>query len=141
MSKRSYKLFAKDILEAIEKIEMFIDGMDFDQFQADDKTSSAVLRKLEIIGEAVKHLPDQVKKNYKGVPWKEMAGMRDKLIHWYFGVDYQLVWNVIAEEIPQLKAQLKDVYDKISPDDTGHYEQSASAQEEAMNGGSDSAPE
>ena len=81
-TKRSYKLFAKDILHAIEKIEVFIDGMDFDQFEDDDKTFSAVLRKLEIIGEAVKQLPDQIKKNYRGIPWKEMAGMRDKLIHW-----------------------------------------------------------
>jgi uncharacterized protein with HEPN domain len=116
MTKRSYKLFAKDILNAIEKIEEFIDGMDFDQFEDDDKTSSAVLRKLEIIGEAVKHLPDHIKENYKGIPWKEMAGMRDKLIHWYFGVDYQLVWNVITEEIPQLKTQLKEVFDKIPAD-------------------------
>lgn len=140
MTKRSYKLFAKDILEAIDKIEVFIDGIDFEQFQADDKTSSAVLRKLEIIGEAVKHLPDKVKENYKGIPWKEMAGMRDKLIHWYFGVDYQLVWNVITEEIPQLKVQLKELYDKIPPNDAVQYEQSASTQEKAMNVRSDSEP-
>lgn len=86
MTKRSLSLYTKDILESIEKIEEFIEGMDFDKFQSDDRTSSAVLRKLEIIGEAVKQLPDEIRDSYKKIPWKEMAGMRDKLIHWYFGV-------------------------------------------------------
>jgi len=114
MIKRSLKLYAKDILDCIDDIEKFIEGMDFDRFQDDDKTSSAVIRKLEIIGEAVKQLPEQIRNNYKEVPWKEMAGMRDKLIHWYFGVDYEIVWNVIKEEIPQLKPVLKEILDKIA---------------------------
>jgi len=141
MTNRSCKLFAGDILNAIEKIEEFIDGMDFDQFEDDDKTSSAVLRKLEIIGEAVKQFPEQIKENYKGIPWKEMAGMRDKLIHWYFGVDYQLVWNVITEEIPQLKTQLKEIFDKIPTDDANLSEQNAAANQQAMNEISDSESE
>jgi uncharacterized protein with HEPN domain len=118
MTTRSYKLYAKDILDSIEKIEEFIDGIDFDGFHEDDKTSSAVIRKLEIIGEAVKQLPAQIKDNYKGIPWKEMAGMRDKLIHWYFGVDYELVWNVITEEIPRLKSKLKKIFNEIDTVDT-----------------------
>ena len=117
MTKRSLSLYTKDILESIEKIEEFIEGMDFDKFQSDDKTSSAVIRKLEIIGEAVKQLPDEIRDSYKKIPWKEMAGMRDKLIHWYFGVDYEIVWNVIKEEIPQLKPILKEIADKIEVDD------------------------
>lgn len=123
MTERSYKLFADDILEAIDKIESFIDGMDFDQFQNDDKTASAVLRKLEIIGEAVKNLPDQFKKKYKKIPWREMAGMRDKLIHWYFGVDYKVVWNVIAKELPQLKDQLKKIFATIPTGDSDPAEE------------------
>lgn len=117
MTERSYKLFAQDILHAIEKIEIFIDGMDIDEFKNDDKTSSAVLRKLEIIGEAVKNLPGNIKDKYKGIPWKEMAGMRDKIIHWYFGVDYELVWSVINEEIPQLKDQLNEAFKDIPTSD------------------------
>jgi uncharacterized protein with HEPN domain len=114
MTKRSLHLYAKDILDSIEMIEEFIKGMDFDEFQSDDKTSSAVIRKLEIIGEAVKQLPDEIRSGYEKIPWKEIAGMRDKLIHWYFGVDYEIVWNVIKEEIPQLKPILKEIADKIA---------------------------
>ncbi len=73
-------------------IEKFIEGMNFEAFQADDKTASAVMRKLEIIGEATKQVPQEVRDKYPQVPWREMAGMRDKLIHFYFGVDYSLVW-------------------------------------------------
>ena len=83
---RDYTLYLKDILAAIESIEDFIAGMDLDTFQIDDKTTSAVMRKLEIIGEAVKQIPDEIRQNHSQVPWKEMAGMRDKLIHFYFGV-------------------------------------------------------
>ena len=88
--------------------------MDFAQFQGDNRTSSAVIRKLEVIGEAVKQLPEEIRNNYKEIPWKEMAAMRDKLIHWYFGVDYEIVWNVIKEEIPQLKPVLREIFDKIA---------------------------
>lgn len=72
----------------------------------DDKTSSAVIRKLEIIGEAVKNIPDEIKKKNTEIPWKEMAGMRDKLIHVYFGVDYNLVWQTIKNRLPNIKKQL-----------------------------------
>ena len=71
----------------------------------DDRTSSAVIRKFEkILGEATKQIPDGLRQQYPGVPWKEMAGMRDRLIHLYFGVDYQIVWKTIGERLPILKA-------------------------------------
>jgi uncharacterized protein with HEPN domain len=114
MTKRNYEFYAKDIQESIYLIEQFIEGMDFNKFQVDDKTSSAVIRKLEIIGEAVKQLPDEIKEKYNEIPWKEMAGMRDKLIHWYFGVDLEVVWNVIREEIPRLKPLLRDAFDTLN---------------------------
>ena len=86
MSKRNIKLYVKDILEAIKAIEKFVEGMDFESFKEDDKTSSAVIRKFEIIGEATKNIPQSIKEKYPHIPWKEMAGFRDKLIHFYFGI-------------------------------------------------------
>ncbi|MCI0694414.1 DUF86 domain-containing protein, partial [candidate division KSB1 bacterium] len=91
---RDFKLYLKDILEAMEAIEKFVQDLEFGQFKLDDKTSSAVIRKLEIIGEATKSVPEAIRQNYAQVPWKEMAGMRDKLIHFY--TRYGLFCNVIA---------------------------------------------
>ncbi len=88
---RDYSLYLSDILKAFEAIEIFVDGQSFEDFKKDDKTSSAVIRKFEIIGEAAKQVPENVKQKYSSVPWKEMAGMRDKLIHFYFGVNYELL--------------------------------------------------
>lgn len=104
---RDYNLYLKDILTAIKSIEGFIAGMDLDAFQDDDKTSSAVLRKLEIIGEAVKQIPDEIRQKYSHIPWREMAGMRDKLIHFYFGVDYPLVWKTIIDRLPRVKQDIE----------------------------------
>lgn len=101
---KDYSLYLKDILNAIESIEEFTAGMDYDAFVADDKTMSAVIRKLEIIGEAVKQLPEEILLQHPEIPWKRIAGMRDKLIHFYFGVDSHLVWQTIRNRLPALKA-------------------------------------
>ena len=106
---RDYKLYFKDILEAMESIEQFVGDMSFEDFKEDDKTASAVIRKFEIIGEATKQIPDEVKQKYSEVPWKEMAGMRDRLIHLYFGVDYNLVWTTIKNRIPVVKSLIKNI--------------------------------
>lgn len=106
---RDYKLYIKDILEAIESIEKFVKGMNFDKFIKDDKTSSAVVRKFEIIGEATKWVSNEIKQKYPQIPWKEMAGMRDRLIHLYFGVDYKLVWETIKKRIPTIKPLMKEI--------------------------------
>lgn len=110
---RDYRLYLKDILDAMEKIEKFVEDMSFEKFKEDDKTSSAVVKKFEIIGEASKNVPEGIKQKYTQIPWKEMAGMRDKLIHIYFGVNYRLVWTAIKERIPQLKPLIKKILDEI----------------------------
>ena len=111
--KRDIKLYVKDILDAILAIEKFVEGMDFEEFREDDKTSSAVIRKFEIIGEAAKHIPEDVRQKYPDIPWKEMAGFRDKLIHFYFGIKYELVWNTIKMELPELKTKIKNVLTEL----------------------------
>lgn len=100
---KNSKLYLKDILNAMDAIEKFVEGMKFDEFKIDDKTSSAVIRKFEIIGEATKNVPESETQKYPGILWKEMAGMRDKLIHFYFGVKYDLVWRTIKDVIPHVK--------------------------------------
>ncbi len=110
---RDYRLYLKDILDAMESIEVFVRGMDQEAFQKDDKTASAVIRKFEIIGEATKQLPDQICRQHPEVPWAEMAGMRDRLIHGYFGVDYELVWRTIKERIPKVKPQIQRVLARL----------------------------
>ena len=109
---RDYTFYLKDILAAIEAIEKFVGSMDFDSFKSDDKTSSAVIRKFEIIGEAAKNVPDSLKADHSGIPWKEIAGMRDKLIHSYFGVDYDLVWKTIKNRLPELKSQIVEIVNR-----------------------------
>ena len=104
--KRDYKLFVRDILDCINKIQEFIGNMAFEDFFEDDKTSSAVVRKLEIIGEATKNIPIEIRENYKELPWSEMAKMRDKIMHFYFGVDYEIVWKVIKERLPEIKDEI-----------------------------------
>ena len=107
--KRDYRLFFEGILDSTEKIEEFVADMSFDEFVNDDKTSSAVMRKLEIIGEATKNLPGDIRRKYKGLPWREMARMRDKITHAYFGINYKIVWNVIKERLPENKPTIQQI--------------------------------
>jgi len=96
-----------NILEAIAKIESYTGEMSYDEFIKDGKTRDAVIRNLEIVGEAVKNIPDDIKENYPDIPWKAIAGMRDKLIHSYFGVSISIVWETIKNDLPSLKRQIE----------------------------------
>lgn len=114
MSKRDLKLYIKDILNAIDSIEKFVEGMKYEDFIKDDKTTSAVIRKFEIIGEASKNIPANFKKKHSDIPWKEMAGFRDKLIHFYFGIKYELVWETIKLKLPALKIRLAKIMSELN---------------------------
>jgi uncharacterized protein with HEPN domain len=117
--KRDYKLFIKDIISAMKSIEEFVEGLSLDEVKEDDKTSSAVIRKFEIIGEATRHVPEDLKEKYPDIPWKRMAGMRDRLIHAYFGVDYRLVWEAIKIDIPKLRPRLEEVLAELEKVEAG----------------------
>lgn len=107
--KRDYALYIKDISDCIQKIEEFVGEMEFEEFVNDDKTSSAVVRKLEIIGEATKNIPKDIRQKYKKIPWSDMAKMRDKITHFYFGVDYGIVWEVIKQRLPEIKPLIEQI--------------------------------
>jgi len=106
---REAALYLKDILAALDSIAAFTTGYDLAAFEEDDKTLSAVIRKFEVMGEAAKALPETIRQQYPQVPWKEMAGMRDRLIHFYFGVDAPLVWETICRRLPELRRQIQQI--------------------------------
>jgi len=101
--KRVVKDHVNDIVDSMNKAVKFIEGMSYEQFIQDDKTVFAVVRALEIIGEAVKKIPEEIRVKYPEIPWKGMAGMRDKVIHEYFGVNLKYVWETVRKRIPELK--------------------------------------
>jgi len=109
MKKRELRDYLNDLIESCNDILEFTKGFSFSDFSKDKKTINAVIRSLEIIGEATKNLPPKLKLNYPDIPWKQMAGMRDKLIHEYFGVDKQMVWQVVKKHIPQILPLLKNI--------------------------------
>ena len=95
--------YIEHILLRINKIEEFTKGLDRDDFSGNELIQDAVIRNIEIIGEATKKISSDLKSLYREIPWKEMSGMRDKLIHDYFGVDVDVVWRTVKEDIPLLK--------------------------------------
>jgi len=107
--KEEFLDYVDDVVEAMDDAERFVEGMEYRDFVKDKKTAYAVTRAVEVIGEAVKNIPDSVKKRYPRIPWKKMAGMRDKLIHEYFGVDLRRVWNTVKKDIPELKPMFEKI--------------------------------
>ncbi len=108
---RKYIDFLQDIADNLEKAESFVEGMDFDDFLEDEKTRYSVICALEIVGEAVKKVPTAIRQRNPQVPWKDMAGMRDRLIHGYFGVDNEIVWKTVKEFAPEIRSEIEAVLD------------------------------
>ena len=107
MMVRASKLYIADILDSIRSIEAYVKGLSFKKFCSNKMVVDAVIRNFEIIGEASKNISVQIKSAHKEIPWKEMAGMRDKMTHEYFGVDLKIVWKTVKYSLPGLKKQLK----------------------------------
>ena len=105
MSRRE-KLRVHDILDAIDRIGSYVEGMDYEDFLTDRKTQDAVTRNIEIIGEAARALPEDFKERHADVPWSEIVAMRNVIVHQYFGILPEVVWDVIKSELPTLRSQI-----------------------------------
>lgn len=99
-SERDAILYLRDIVLSIERIQEYLSGIDFERFQEDYKTIDAVIRNFEVIGEACKNLPKSIKDKYTNVPWEEMYRLRNRISHEYFGIDYEIIWNIATLQLP-----------------------------------------
>ncbi|MBI4125797.1 MAG: DUF86 domain-containing protein [Deltaproteobacteria bacterium] len=106
---RDYRVYLDDILQAIRQIYKYTEGMDFGSFNKDDKTFDAVVKNLEVIGEAAKNIPESVRVKSKDVEWQKIAGLRDILVHEYFGIDVEIVWDIVKNKLPTLQNQLETI--------------------------------
>jgi uncharacterized protein with HEPN domain len=113
MIRRDYRDYLQDVLEAVNDVEDFVGDMSFEEFSRDRKTINAVVRSIEVIGEASKNIPESLKAKHKDLPWKQIAGMRDKLIHAYFGVDLEILWKAVKENVPRLKESVLKMLQEI----------------------------
>ena len=113
MSKRDSKLLLEDILVATGRIKVYTSGLAFDQFIDDSKTVDAVIRNFEIIGEAANRLSDDFKITYSNVNWFRIRGFRNRIVHDYMGIDYQIVWNIIENDLDNLVLDIKDISERL----------------------------
>jgi len=109
MSKRSMELLVEDIWESIEKIERYTKGMTRESFQNDEKTTDAVVRNLEIIGEAAGRLPEDFVNRNSEIEWAKIVGLRNRIVHEYFGVDLQIIWQILKKDLPAFKISLQNI--------------------------------
>jgi uncharacterized protein with HEPN domain len=113
MSKRNVRLLLDDILSSIAKIERYVDAMDQEQFLDDEKTTDAVVRNIEIIGGATRQLPTEFTAAHPDIPWSQMAGLRNRIVHEYFGLDLEIIWTIIEQHLLVLQKQLQLLFDQL----------------------------
>ena len=113
MKKRDYSDYLQDIIDSCSDVQEFIKGMSYSDFIGDKKTKSATIRAIEVIGEAVKNIPTAFRVKHPNIPWKQIAGMRDKLIHEYFGVDAKVLWKTATEDVPMIRVEFKKIVKDI----------------------------
>ena len=107
MPKRDLDLLVQDMLEAARKVELYIAGLDHAAFLRDEKTIDAVVRNLEVLGEAARQLPGDFTSLHSHIPWIQISGLRNRIVHDYFGLDLEIIWQIIQHDLPPLKAQLE----------------------------------
>lgn len=111
--RREFIDYLHDIRDAIEKVEQFVEGIDLQQFTLDEKTLYAVIRALEIVGEASRNVPEDIQVDHPEVPWREMVGIRNKLAHEYFGINVEVVWRTVKEDLPMLKPRIAEMIENL----------------------------
>ena len=109
MSKRPIELLLSDIRQAIDRIEEYIENLSFDGFSDDGKSVDAVVRNLEIIGEAANRLPEEFKERYSEIEWHKVVGLRHRIVHEYFGIDLEIVWQILRRDLPELKKKIVQI--------------------------------
>jgi uncharacterized protein with HEPN domain len=106
---RDYEIYLEDIRDAIDKVKRYTEGLSLEAFENDDKTIDAVVRNLEIVGEAVKMIPDAIRLAHPNIEWKKIAGLRDILAHQYFGIDIEIIWDILQNKLPALEKEIKEI--------------------------------
>jgi len=109
MSKRIARLLIEDIIESIDKIFDYTDGMTFQEFMQDNKTIDSVVRNFEIIAEAANRIPDNITEKYSDIEWRKIIAIRNRVVHEYFGVDYEIIWHIIINNLQDLRNQLENI--------------------------------
>lgn len=110
---RELEHYLRDIVDPMGKAQQFVKTLSYEEFREDDKTVFAVVTALELVGEATKNIPNGIRKDHPEIPWKDMAGMRDVLIHDYFGTDVETVWLTVTDKIPQVKPMVAKILEKL----------------------------
>ena len=106
---RDYKVYVDDVLTSIHKIKVYTKGLSKKRFLGDEKTIDAVVRNLEIIGEAINNIPEEIRSRYPNVEWRKISGLRNILVHEYFGIDTEIIWDIVRNKIPELEKEIRKI--------------------------------